>query len=108
MNLPKINPWLKTTLVATLGGGIAGATAALMDPTKYSFPHDLGSGKLWKFFIQGALMVGGATLIKSPLGQKVIAEYKESQQTLKDGEQTIIETKTLLKEPASTLEVKEK
>lgn len=94
----KLNPWIKTTIIATIGGGLAGALAASMDPQKYNWRHDIGSGKLWEFFIEGAVTVGLATLIKSPFGQQVMTSFKDSQQQLKDSQQTVADTKTELKD----------
>jgi hypothetical protein len=93
-----INPWIKTVLIASLGGGIAGAFAAAMDPSKYRFPQEFGSGKLWEFFLEGALTVGAATAIKSPFGQKMLSSFKDSQQQLKDGKETVAQTKADLKD----------
>lgn len=92
-----INPWIKTSIIATVGGGIAGAFAAAMDPSKYRFPHDFGSGKLWEFFFEGAVTVGAATLIKSPFGQGVLAAFKDSQKQLKEGKDDIAKTKADIK-----------
>ncbi len=78
--------WLKTTILAGLGGGIAAMFAAANDPTKYVFPRDFGSGKLWPFFFQGAAITIGALLIKSPLGQKMMTEIKASDKQIRDAE----------------------
>ena len=44
------------TIAIGLLGGI------IVEPDSYHFPHDIGSGKMWKFF------VGGMVLTISPLG----------------------------------------
>jgi hypothetical protein len=93
----KINPWVKTTLFATVGGGIAAAFTAALDPSKYHFPADVGSGKLWAYFFEGAIMVGAALLIKSPLGQQVMTSYKESQAQLKESQEALAQAKADLK-----------
>jgi hypothetical protein len=97
----KINPWVKTTIIATLGGGIASMVAAAMDPTKWRFPQDLGSGKLWPFFFEGAGAMLLGLLIKSPIGQQLMTSYKESQTQLADGRQAIEQTKADLKAGAT-------
>jgi hypothetical protein len=66
----KIHPWLKTTLVSVLGGAFTGTVAAALDHTKYHFPQDLGSGKLWEFCITGALTAGLSSLVGSPLRRR--------------------------------------
>jgi hypothetical protein len=98
MDRAKAIGWIKTIAIAMLGGGLAGAFAAAMDPNKYRFPQDFGSGKLWEYFAEGAITVGLATLIKSPLGQKTLAAFKDSQQQLGDSRKHIEDTKTELKE----------
>lgn len=102
----QINPWLKTAIFAALGGGVAGSVAALADPTKYRFPQDLGSGRMWPFFLSGAAMTVGAMLLKSPLGQSAMKAYTESQEQLKADkallEQTKQDIKASTKPPEST------
>ena len=93
-----INPWIKTTLLAGIGGAIASSFAALMDPEKYRFPHDLGSGKMWEFFIQGFVVTGGALLIKSPFGQNMLNAFKVSQQQLKESKEQVEQLRTELHE----------
>lgn len=97
----QINPWVRTMLIATVGGGIAAMVAAAMDPTKWRFPQDLGSGKLLPFFFEGAGAMFLGLLIKSPLGQRFMASYKESQTQLAEGKQAIADTKADLKAGAS-------
>lgn len=89
--------WTETVLIGGLGGGIASSIAALADPSKYSFPKDLGTGKMWPFFLSGSAMTIGALLLKSPLGSKVVAQIKDSQSQLQESKQTIQQTKSDLK-----------
>lgn len=91
------NKWIKTTLVSIFGGGIAGSVAALSDPAKYRFPQDLGTGKMWPFFLSGAGMTLGAMLLKSPLGQQVVGALKDSQQQLAEGKQAVEDAKADVK-----------
>jgi hypothetical protein len=98
MDKATIRGWIRTMVIAMLGGGIAGAFAAAMDPRKYHFPHDFGSGKLWEYFAEGALTVGLATAIKSPLGQKALAVFKDSQQQLSESHKSVEDTKAEIKE----------
>lgn len=74
-----LKKWVTTVLVAGFGGGVAGVVATLADPSKYAFPRDLGSGKMWPFFLSGAAVAVGAMFLKSPFGQKVMEQAKESQ-----------------------------
>lgn len=86
--------WLYSTLLAVLGGGIAGAFSAAMDPTKYTFPHDFGSGKLWKFFFMGGALTLAGMALHSPLGQRLMAGFKESQAQLQQSQNEIAQTKS--------------
>lgn len=79
MDIPAVKKWIKTALLAVVGGGIAGAVTAAFDPQRYNIRHDLGSGKLWIYFFEGAGVTFGALLLKSPLGQQVMGAYKDSQ-----------------------------
>lgn len=88
-NREKLSSWIKVAVVGGLGGGIAGSVAALSDPAKYSFPKDLGTGKMWPHFLSGAGMTIGALLLKSPLGVKVTRGIKESQEQLKESRAAI-------------------
>jgi hypothetical protein len=100
MDMQGVVKWLKTAGLAAGGGGVAGAFAAAMDPSKYVFPHDFGSGKLWKYFFMGAALTFGGLLIKSPLGQSMMSAYKQSQADLEASKRTVAETKAALKEKA--------
>lgn len=94
---PKFWKWLKTTLIACLGGGCTAALAAAFDPQKYNWRHDIGSGKLWEFFAEGALLMFAGLLIRSPLGQQVLSAYKQSQVGLEDSKSLIESTKAEIK-----------
>lgn len=74
--------WLKTSGLAALGGGIAAVVATAMDPSKYQFPRDFGTGKMWPYFFSGMGVTFAALLMKSPLGQKAMKEYQDSQAQL--------------------------
>lgn len=89
--------WIKTTLIAVLGGGLAAALAAAFDPQKYDIRHDIGSGKLWQFFLEGAGAMLVGLLIKSPLGQQALTSFKDSQQQLQEAKASLEQTKTDLK-----------
>lgn len=99
MNIPGAAKWVRTAIISCLGGGIAGAFAAAMDPTKYDLSHDIGSGKLWKFFGLGALLTLGALLLKSPLGQQVMSAYKDSRAQLEQNKADLEAVKNALKKP---------
>lgn len=80
--------WLKTIIVGGVGGGIAGSVAALADPTKYVFPRDLFSGKMWPFFLQGAALTIGALFLKSPLGVSLVDQFKEHRELIDETKET--------------------
>jgi hypothetical protein len=67
---PSAKKWAKTLVIGGIGGGITGAFHAGMNKDLYSFPHDFGSGKLWKYFAHGALLTIGALCLKSPLDKE--------------------------------------
>lgn len=69
------------------------ALAAAMDPTKWSFPRDLGSGKLFPFFFGGAGMTFAALVTQSPFGKKMIAVYRDSQAQIQQAKREIEEAK---------------
>ena len=94
---PEVKKWVKTALLAAIGGGIAASVTAAFDPKKYDIAHDLGSGKLLIYFLQGFAVTFGALLLKSPLGQKAMSAYKDSQTTLADSEQHVAAAKAQLK-----------
>lgn len=89
--------WLKTTLIAVIGGGLAAALAAAFDPQKYNIAHDFGSGKLWDFFLEGAGMTFVALLIKSPFGQQTLGAFKDTQTQLQANRDLLQDTKADLK-----------
>jgi hypothetical protein len=93
-----INPWVKTGVVTALGGGIAGIFSAAMDPAKYQFPQDLGSGKMWKYCFMGMALTLGGMLLKSPIGQKTLTAFKDSQQQLQQAKEDIEKVQAELKE----------
>jgi hypothetical protein len=97
VNKDKFLKWVKTALLAALGGGIAAAVAVLFDPAKFDIAHDIGSGKLWTFFLQGAGVTFGALLLKSPLGTQVVGAYKHAQAGLAENQATVAQAKEKLK-----------
>lgn len=95
--MEKAKHWIVTTAVAMLGGGAAAGFSAAMDPTKYHFPQDFGSGKLWKYVFMGWALTFGGVLIHSPLGQKVIAISKQSKEQLDQTQKDLDQAKADLK-----------
>jgi hypothetical protein len=81
-DIPAIRRWIIAAVGSALGGGITGAITAAMDPGKYRFPQDFGTGKLWPFFFTGASLVLAGMVLRSPWGQKVMGGYKETQAQL--------------------------
>lgn len=55
--------WLKTSILTVVGGGFVSAFAAAWDYDKYHFPEDLGSGKLWEYFVAGAAVTFTGLLV---------------------------------------------
>jgi len=100
MNKEKVWKWLKTALMAAVGGGIAACIAALFDPAKFSLAKDLGSGKEWTFFLQGFAVTFGALLIKSPFGQEMIATYQKSQKALAESQGEMQQAKSTFQKGA--------
>jgi hypothetical protein len=97
MNIGSTLKWIKTSVLAMLGGGFTAAVAAMFDPSKYSFPHDLGSGKLWRYVFAGWGLTFGALLIHSPLGQKTLAALKDLQAQLAQSKADLEQAKAELK-----------
>lgn len=83
----KIQPWMKTTLVAMGGGALSGAFAALSDPQ--AFHIQFGNGKLLLMMAEGAGAALLALFLKSPLGQEIVAEVKDAQQNQAQIKQTL-------------------
>jgi hypothetical protein len=96
--MEKAKKWIIAAVSASVGGGIAGAVTAAMDPTKYHFPHDFGSGKLWKYFLMGAGLTFGGMLLHSPLGQKLIGSYKTTQEQLAADQAKLQQSKVNIQE----------
>lgn len=97
MDKEAVMKWFRTAAIAAVGGGIAASVAAAFDPQKYNLAHDFGSGKLWTFFFQGAGLTFGALLLKSPLGQKAMKAYRDTQEELKQNQADFEKAKTELK-----------
>lgn len=90
--------WLITTAGAVLAGGVTGMITAACDPSKYRFPQDFGSGKLWPFFFTGAGLTFFGVLIRSPFGQKIMAGFHASQAQLKQTQLDIEKAKSDLRD----------
>ena len=95
--MEKVKKWIITTAVAMLGGGAAAGFSAMTDPSKYKFPQDLGSGKLWKYVFMGWALTFAGVLIHSPLGQKAIALTKQSKEQLDQTQKELNQAKDNLK-----------
>lgn len=87
--------WIKTSALAALGGGIAAVIATAMDPTKYRFPRDFGTGKLWPYFFSGA---GVTLLVRSPLGRWAMSAYRETQAQLEADREALEKLKAQAKD----------
>jgi hypothetical protein len=96
-NTRSILKWLRTALISALGGGIAAIVATAADPQKYRFPQDLGSGKMWPYFLAGIGLTFGGMLLKSPFGQTTLAALKDAQAQLKESQETLEKAKADLK-----------
>lgn len=100
MDRQELKKWLKTTAMATVGGGIGAAVTAAFDPNKYNIRHDIGSGKLWIYFFEGFGVTLAALLIKSPLGQQVMGAYRDSQTQLAANKADVEAARKQFKPPA--------
>jgi len=98
--MEKAKKWVISAAIACAGGGLAGAFSAVMDPAKYHFPQDFGSGKLWKYFGMGAALTLGGMLLHSPLGQKILGSYKATQQQLAANQRDLDQAKAEFKSAA--------
>lgn len=85
-------------ILAILGGCVAGSFAAMMDPTKYDITHDLGSGKLWKFFFMGGALTLAGMVLHSPFGQRFTSSIKQSQEQIEQTKRELAQAKEDLKE----------
>ena len=94
----KLRRWLFTTGATVIGGGIAGAGAAAFDPSKYRFPQDFGSGKLWPFFFMGCALTLGGSVLRSPWGVKMMSSFQASQAQLKQSQADIEKAKAELRD----------
>jgi hypothetical protein len=74
--------WIKTTIVSALGGGAAAIVATAADPQKYRFPQDLGSGKMWPYFLTGIALTLLGRWLHSSQGNKMMSDFKQSQAQL--------------------------
>jgi hypothetical protein len=100
-NKDAVVKWAKTAVIASLGGGFAAAFTAAMDPSKYRFPNDLGSGKLWPIFFQGAGLIFVGLLLKSPLGKQVMGAVQDAKAQATDSQAAIEQAKADLKAPGT-------
>lgn len=69
--------WVKTTLVAAGGGAVSGIVAALATPGGLSL--SLNNKDLWINIIKGAVIAVAALYIRSPMGQKLLADFEQAQ-----------------------------
>lgn len=100
MNRAEAIKWIRTAAISSVSGGVMAAIAAACDPTKYSFPRDLGSGKLWPFFLAGAGAMFAGALLRSPLGQSAMQSYQDARAELEHAKQDIDKAKAALKPPS--------
>jgi hypothetical protein len=102
----RINSKITTTALAALGGGAAAIVATLADPQKYRFPQDLGSGKMWPYFLTGIGLTLIGKVVHSQQGQKILSDFKDSQAQLDADKQTIEDLKAQIKGSAPRPEPK--
>ena len=105
-DLSQLKKWTITLVGSAIGGGIAGAFAAAMDPTKYQFPHDFGSGKLWKYFGMGAALTLGGAALRSSWGQKIMGSFTASQAQLAQSQKDLEQAKADLVSDAKRVSAK--
>lgn len=70
--------WLKTTIVAAGGGAVSSLTAVLFTPGG-GFSFSLTNKPMWIDAIKGAVIAVAALYIRSPMGQKLLADFEQSQ-----------------------------
>jgi hypothetical protein len=79
-------PWIRTVALGLLGGSIAAIYAIIIDPRIYHWPQDFGSGKMWEYFLGGALLTVGGVLVESPLGKRLMHPFEGKEKKEKKGE----------------------
>jgi hypothetical protein len=89
--------WIISSIAASITGGISAAITTAMDPAKYKFPQDFGSGKLWPSFLAGTGAVFLGMLLRSPMGQKLIGTYKDTQAQLAQNQKELDQAKAEIK-----------
>jgi hypothetical protein len=97
MDKDELMTWTKTAVIAALGGGIAAIVATAADPTKYHFPRDLGTGKMWPFFLEGIGLTLGAMLLKSPLGKHVMGAVQKAKDNAAENQAALEKAKNDLR-----------
>lgn len=70
--------WVKTVVVAAIGGGVPAGFTAVMDPQKFGI--HFGNGRLLLIMLQGAAVAVGALWLRSPQGQQIMGAFKQGQQ----------------------------
>lgn len=68
--------WLKSAVVAVVGGACAATSAIIMDPTKFNLSNGLKDEAL--IALQGAVVGLGALFIRSPLGSSLVSALREA------------------------------
>jgi len=76
MTMISLKSWLKTVGLGLIGGILAASYTVIVEPGGYHFPHDFGSGKMWKFFVGGVILTIAGILVESPLGKKLMHPFE--------------------------------
>jgi hypothetical protein len=105
MDVNKVKETGIKAVLACLAGGGASGIAAAMDPSKYHFPQDFGSGKLWPFFFGGVGATALGMFLQSTFGKNLMAALKMSQANLAQNQAAIAQTKQEVKETLTKAEV---
>ena len=79
-SMTSLKPWLRTIALGLLGGIMGAIYAVIVEPETYHFPHDIGSGKMWKFFVGGAILTISGVLVESPLGKKLMHPFERERE----------------------------
>lgn len=94
--------WIKTAVFAALGGGVTASVGALADPTKYRFPQDLGTGKMWPYFLTGISVALGGVFLHSEWGRKLMGAYSDAERQAEIDRKELEALKAKFKPPDKT------
>jgi hypothetical protein len=101
MKLSKVMRWVLSTVVAMLGGGLAAIVPIVSDRSKYKFPEDFGSGKLWPYILMGWFLTFAGILLKSPVVKKAMDFSDQSEEQLEKAQHDLDKAKMVFQTDAA-------